>query len=479
MIAGISLLLAIPLGMAGVVYLLLRWRRAAGLLAVLTAVLLALLVSVLPIDRPIRLWGAPPVALGETITLFGRELTLEPSDRVAMAFLFLSAAGIFLLAWRFTAHTLLFPFGLGVLSLLCGALLIRPLIYAALLIETAAVLSAATLQMERRPFTRGGLRYLAFSILALPGLLATHWLLERYALTPNETELLGTAAALIAISFALLLGVFPFHTWVPAIARDGAPLSGAFVLTVMNSGIWFLLLNFLEEFPWLNEYPYFSSFVFAAGLAMVVLGGIAAATQQRLASVSGYAALADSGSALIALSLGNRLGPTLSLLSLFARPFGLLLLGAGLSGILRSARTDDQLTALEGVGYRTPWSVAALAMGGLSMAGIPPSVGFAWRWSLCRALVAADRSGAAFVLLLAGLGVMAGVARGVTALLNGPPAPKPAGQASSEEHSGEGWLTVLLLAFFIALAIAAGIFPQGIAGAATRLVETYTFFGAP
>ena len=273
MIAGPLLLLILPLAMAGIVYILLRWTSVSALLAIGTALALGFAVVTLPLDQPVHFWGGRQIAMGETVTFFGRELVLEQEDRVAMAFLFFTSAGVFFLAARFAPHSLLFPMGLALLSLLSGALLIRPLIYAALLVEIAAALSVFALQVEGGAPTRGGLRYLTFTTLALPGLLVTHWLLERYALTPNETGLLSTAAMLLALSFALLLGVVPFHTWVSAVASDSAPLAGTFVLTIGNGVVWFLLLDFLETYPWLSSNPRFESVVFTAGLAMVIVGG--------------------------------------------------------------------------------------------------------------------------------------------------------------------------------------------------------------
>jgi NADH:ubiquinone oxidoreductase subunit 2 (subunit N) len=223
-IAGPILLLILPLAMAGIVYILLRWTPLSALLAAGTALALGFAIVTLPLDQPVRFWGGRQIAMGETVTFFGRELVLEQADRMAMAFIFFAAAGIFFLAWRFAKHSLLLPMGLALLSLFSGALLIRPLIYAALLVEIAAALSVFALQAEHRPSTRGGLRYLTFTTLALPGLLVTHWLLERYTLTPDETALLSTAAALLALSFALLLGAVPFHSWVPAVASDSLSL---------------------------------------------------------------------------------------------------------------------------------------------------------------------------------------------------------------------------------------------------------------
>jgi len=471
------LLLILPLAMAGIVLILLRWASLSALLAVGTALAVGIAVVELPLDQPVRPFsffgGDYQIALGETVTFFGCELVLEPADRMAMAFLFFTSAGIFFLAWRLAPHSLLFPMGLALLSLLSGALLIQPFIYAALLIEISAAISIFALQAEGQVSARGGLRYLTFTTLALPGLLVTHWLLERYALTPDETGLLSVAATLLAISFALLLGVVPFHTWVPAVASDSVPLASTFVLTVSNGVIWFLLLDFLETYSWLSSHPRFVPLVSTIGLVMVIVGGLLAPAQRRLGSLMGYAAMIDSGSAFIALGMNSRLGLTLTLLSLLVRPFGLILMAAGLSGLRACTGGDDGFDALRGLGWRAPWSTAALVLGGLSVAGLPVSAGFVWRWALCRAL-ASSSPDSALLLLLAGAGVMVGVYQGVSALLVRPRSPE--NRSVVPQDTSEGWLTAAVVAVAIMACVGIGLFPQVLTPLAVRLAETYTFF---
>jgi NADH:ubiquinone oxidoreductase subunit 2 (subunit N) len=459
--------------MAGIVYILLRWTSLSALLAIGTALALGGAVITLPLDQPVHFWGGRQIAMGDAVTFFGRELILEQADRVAMAFLFFTSAGIFFLAWRFASRSLLLPMGLGLLSLLSGALLIQPLIYAALLIGIAAALSVFALQAEGKAPTRGGMRYLTFTTLALPGLLVTHWLLERYALTPDDTGLLSASAILLALSFALLLGVVPFHTWVTGVGSDSVPLAGTFVLTVGNGAVWFLMLDFLETYPWLSSHPRFESLIFAAGLAMIVVGGLLAPAQRRLGLLVGYAALIDSGAALIALSMSSRLGLALVILSLLMRPFGLILMSAGVSGLRARNGDADDFDALHGLGWQARWSTAALVFGGLSAAGLPVSAGFICRWALCRAL-APSSPGAALLLLLAGVGVMVGVWRALSALVV---RPRP-----SEDQSvvpsvlPEGRLTAMVVVVAIMACVGVGLFPQVLAPLAVRLTEAYTFF---
>ena len=304
------------------------------------------------------------------------------------------------------------------------------------------------------------MRYLTFTILALPGLLVTHWLLERYALTPDDTGLLSASATLLALSFALLLGVVPFHTWVTGIGGDSVPLAGTFVLTVGNGAVWFLLLDFLETYPWLSSHPRFESLIFAPGLAMVVMGGLLAPAQRRLGLLMGYAALVDSGAALIALSMSSRLGLALVILSLLIRPVGLNIMSAGLSGLRARNGGADDFDALRGLGWQARWSTAALVFGGLSAAGLPVSAGFIYRWALCRAL--------------AGVGVMVGVGRALSALVVRPRSSEDRSVVSSV--SPEGRLTAVVVVVAIMACVGVGLFPQVLAPLAVRLTEAYTFF---
>jgi NADH:ubiquinone oxidoreductase subunit 2 (subunit N) len=461
--------------MAGIVYILLRWLSTlAAWLAVGTALVLGFAAITLPLDEPVQAWGGRQIAMGETVTVFGRELAFEQSDRMAMAFLFFASAGLFFLAWRFAPRSLFLPMGLGLLSLLCATLLITPLIYAALFLEMAAALSIFALQAEGRAPTRGGLRYLTFTTLALPGVLITHWLLERYAITPDETELLSSASILLAVSFALLLGAAPFHTWVTAVAGDSLPLAGTFVLTVNNGAVWFLLLDFLETYPWLGSHPLFSPLVSGVGVVMIVVGALLSPAQRRLGTLIGYAALVDSGAALVALGLNSRLGVSLVLLSLSVRPFGLALLAAGLGGLRTSHGGGDVLASdLHGLGWKAPWSTVAVVFGALSIAGLPVSAGFVWRWALCRAL-APSRLGTALFLLVAGVCVMVGVWRKISILMMRPRSPEDRSVVSL--NPTEGWLTAAVVIVAIAASIGVGLFPQVVAPLADQLAGTYTFF---
>jgi formate hydrogenlyase subunit 3/multisubunit Na+/H+ antiporter MnhD subunit len=113
-----------------------------------------------------------------------------------------------------------------------------------------------------------------------------------------------------------------------------------------------------------------------------------------------------------------------------------------------------------------------LVVGGLSTAGLPASAGFVWRWALYRALTPSG-SGYALILVLAGLGVMLGLWRGLSALLERPHSPE---NRSVIKGPSEGWLTAAVVVVAILGCVGVGIFPQVLAPYASRLADAYTFF---
>ena len=473
MIAGLVLFLVLPLALSGVVYALRRWATLTALLSVGMALALGIAIVVLPLGRTVELWGRE-IVMGGTISLLGRELVLEEVDRIAIAFLYLTAAGIFALAWQVSPRAMLFPVGFGLLSLLSGSLLIRPLIYASLLVGVAIALSIFALQPEDRGPTRGGLQYLSFSLLALPGLLVIHWLMERYALTPDNTALLDAAAVLLTLSFALLLGSVPFHPWIPALASDSEPLASAFVFTVNNGAIWFLLLAFLETYPDLIAYPSFAPLVSSAGLVMVGVGGLFAASQRSLGRLMGYGVVADSGVALVALGMASEQGLSLAMLGLLVRPLGVALMAAGLKGLRGQHPGGDDLEVLEGLARRAPWSTLAFVIGGVSVAGLPISGGFAARWALYRALAPSNLS-SALVMMFGSVGIMVGVWRVLSALLSRS-APSPVEMSESGQDSPlQRWLLAGLVVLAVGGCVGVGLFPRLVAPTAVRLASLYTF----
>jgi len=487
MIAGPLLLVSLPLLVAPLIWLLRRWAALAALLSAGTSLLLALMSWYLPLDEPVPFWGRE-VALGESVSVLGREMVMSDANRLALVLIFLIAAGLFTFAWRVSQGWTFYPLAMAVLGVLSGALLIESHIYAVLFLQIAAALCVFLIQGGQIGSTRGALRFLTFVTLAIAPILVTSWYLGRYEWTPDDTSLLDTSVLLFAFGFAILLGVVPFHTWVPAVSQDAPPLVSTFILGIFYAVVWFILLDLIESYQWLAAHPDFRTALSYSGYMMIGLGALMASVQRRLGHLMGYAALADMGAAQVALGLGTPAGLTAALSALGARAIGLAVMAMGVSVIRHRAQGDD-FDKLVGWGRHVPWSAAALVVGGLSLAGLPPGAGFAVRWSITR-LVARESTAGAIFLLLAAMAVGIGVVRALQALFR-EPAPDYVGSeivAEIEAKSKEGEvqeppereprLASAIIIVGLGLCLALGLWPQLHMGIIKQVTEGYTFLSS-
>lgn len=455
-------------------------RLFTGLMSWLAAAvsgMIGMLVALVPLDRAFTI-GPLTVTLGEPFTFLGRVAVIEPVDRLPLMMITFTATVLFILAWRLLPHSNFFPVGLVILALLAGALMVEQVVYAALLMEMAAILTVFPLHepiideegTRYGGSARGGLQYMSYVTLALPGLMITQLFLEQFAIFPSDTSLLRSATVLLALSFALLLGAVPFQAWLSSVATDGSPPVVTFLFTVNLSTVWFLLLAYLESYSWLSDQVAFGSLFTTVGLIMMVTGGALAAAQNRLGRIVGYATLVDNGAMFLALGTRQATGLSLTVLMWVARPLALGLMTLGLDGLRRLRQGDDRLAVMTGAAWVVPWRTLAFVLGGIAMAGFPLSLGFAARWGLYRLLAETNVFQAVFALVGSG-GVMMGLVNATRTLLShAEDGPQPVAMKREDPV-----VLIMILALFAAT-IVLGIFPQVVSQVAVQMAEGFTFF---
>ncbi len=471
---------------AAALQVLRRFTLIVAWVSAIAAGAIAAFVMMVPLDQTVDL-GRVSVTLGAPLSVLGRVVVIEPVDRLPLTLIALIASVLFLVAWRLLPRSIFFAQGLAILALLSGALMVEQVVYAALLVEIAALLSILPLaeplvdeQGNRYSGgARGGLQYMVYTTLALPGLMITQLLLEQFAVFPNDLGLLRTATILLAFSFALLLGAVPFQSWLSAVATDGSPPMVTFLFTVNLGAVWFLLLDYLETYSWLSAQAAFGQLFTLVGLIMMVAGGTLAASQNRLGRIVGYATLVDNGAMFVALGSRHVTGLSLSVMMLIARPLSLGLMALGLDGLRRLGQGDDRAETLAGVAWQVPWRTLAFVVGGISMAGFPLSLGFAARWGLYRLLAEANLF-QAVLALLSSAGVMMGLVNTMRLVLSPSRSPVDVGSPVDSSPVGRRGMREdpVVLAMILALlvgTIVLGLFPQLVSGIAFQMAEGFTF----
>jgi len=482
---GPVVLIGLPLAVSLVLQVLRRWTALMAFLATATALFGGLLV----LSSPLLDWlplSTVDVAIEQPFYILGRVLTIEPVDRLPLIFIFFTAAGLFVIAWRLLPHSNFFPTGLMMVAMLAGAMMLRQVVFTALLIEIAAVLAVFPLHEPVGGHYgggsgKGGARYIAYITLALPGLMITQLLLELFTVFPNDTALLQSATILLGLSFAILLGAVPFQAWLSTVATDGSPPVVTFLFTVNMGAAWFMLLAYLESYAWLGRQAMFSPLFTTVGLLMMIIGGSLAAAQRRPGRLIGYATLVDNGAMFMALGTRQVAGVALTLMILMARPLALGLMTMGLDGLKRLGNSDDSTAnngastaSLEGAGWRAPWRAVAFVVGGIAMAGFPLSLNFAARWGLYR-VIAETSLFQAVLALLGCAGVMMGVI-GVARMLFAPRLKAATQQNDGREGNREDLVVLILIMVLIGATLALGIFPGAVGEIALQMAEGFTFF---
>jgi len=192
--------------------------------------------------------------------------------------------------------------------------------------------------------------------------------------------------------------------------------------------------------------------------ALTALLGIAhAAVQNRLSRVIAYSSIENTGLivtgfgiALTGAATGDRRliagGLLAATLQIVAHTAAKSLLFTSAAGIEAAVGGEDDLEALRGRARHTPWSGFGLAVGSLTLAGLPPTAGFVSEWFLLESLMQQFRVpglGYRLVLALAGAAValtagFAGVTfvRLVGLIVLGRKPAEPLGEAGITRGSG-------------------------------------------
>ncbi len=219
---GPVVLLVLPLVAAGVTYFVRRWSFLAAWIAAITAAVLAILCLRLPLDRSALVLGRE-VAFGQPVVILGRTLALDPAGQIWLAFIFGLAAVLYLFAWRISQGHSFFSFSLVILSLYSLVVTLQDFALGVMVFALAATLAVLIIQAGQLGSVRGAQRYLVITLLAVPCLLGSAWLVGQSELLLGEAEMLRNALPLAAMGFALLLAVFPFSSWMPTVAADAPP----------------------------------------------------------------------------------------------------------------------------------------------------------------------------------------------------------------------------------------------------------------
>ncbi|KAA3643265.1 MAG: hypothetical protein DWQ07_22375 [Chloroflexi bacterium] len=400
--------IAMPLGLAVVLFFLRAWPRAIAFVGAGLSLVLAFAAWQLPLDAPVAL-GVTTLRVSSTLEVLGRSFTISDVDRPLLVVLFLLSAAWSLGAVLARPVNLFVPVSLAITSLLIAALSVEPFLYAALLIEIAVLLSVPLLVPPGQRPGRGVFRFLAFQTIGMPFILFVGWLLVGVEASPSDLDLVVRAAVLIGLGFAFLLAVFPFHSWLPMLGEEADPFVVAFLALMLPGVVSLFAMGFLNRYAWLRDSADVYSLLAIQGAVMVLLGGLGAALQKNLGKVLGYTALFEIGLSLLSISLVDQHGTGFFFALLLPRSLALIVLGIGVSRLKHLTGGGLTRADLRSLGWQHPAVSISVLVALFTLAGVPLLAAFPVRLGLWMALAGQSLwlAGAALLggggLLLSGL----------------------------------------------------------------------------
>jgi NADH-quinone oxidoreductase subunit N len=226
------------------------------------------------------------------------------------------------------------------------------------------------------------------------------------AVTPLEI----VALVLVAAGLGFKVAAVPFHLWAPdtyqgapapvtALIASGSKVASFAVLIAVTGAV-------IGHAP-ANSGSTWTVLLLVMAAASVVVGNLAALAQTSVRRILAYSAIAHAGYMLLGIAAHTPASNAAVLY--YAITYALTTVGTfGAVGIVERAVGSDRLEAFAGLSRKNPLLAATMMVYLLSLAGIPPLVGFWVKFNLFAAVLRApDAGGWGFAFVAAAIGASA------------------------------------------------------------------------
>jgi NADH-quinone oxidoreductase subunit M len=259
------------------------------------------------------------------------------------------------------------------------------------------------------------------SAMVLVGLIAAYVVagagtfdLTELAKFPFPAAFQNWAFIVVFVGFAILAGLWPFHTWAPT-GHVAAPTAASMLLAgvVMKLGAYGALRVAMTLFPiglhtWQNT-------IAVLAVVGIVYGALVALVQQDFKFVIGYSSVSHMGFVLLGLMTLTQIGLTGAVLQMFSHGIiaGLLFAVVGRMVYDRTHTRDLAVLQPMNLNRALPFAAVTFVIGGAASMGLPGFSGFI---AELQVLVGAWQTFPVFGVLAA-VGILAGVAYTLRVLL--------------------------------------------------------------
>ncbi len=188
------------------------------------------------------------------------------------------------------------------------------------------------------------------------------------------------------IGFGFKLSLFPFHSWaVDTYTGSRAPVSSFLSTASKLMALVIMLRLMLVSFP-IN---YVNTFFMVLSVITMFYGNITAIMQRDVKRMLAYSSIANAGYMVLVFTVSSSaLNDALGAIILFAIAYVLMKGGAFISmETFEGSKRETTLESISGLGKTNPILAFSFSILLLSLAGVPPTIGFMGKFYLFLSLV--------------------------------------------------------------------------------------------
>lgn len=231
------------------------------------------------------------------------------------------------------------------------------------------------------------------------------WLSDHRSVT--DSPLLAVGMALMLVGFGFKIAAAPFHMWSPDVYQGAPTPVTAFMATGVKAAsfaafarvMFVAFLSSKVEWTWA---------LWGMAAITILWGNLGALVQTDLKRLLAYSSIGHAGYLLMAFvgapGTGLADNPRVGGLLFYLLSYTIMTVGAFavISLLTRDGADDVDISRLDGLAARQPWLAAGLAVCLLSLAGVPPTMGFVAKFYVFAAVIEGGHIGLAVVGAIGG-----------------------------------------------------------------------------
>lgn len=191
----------------------------------------------------------------------------------------------------------------------------------------------------------------------------------------QQTLILNFGLVFLVIGIAFKLGAVPFHMWVPDVYQGSPTSVTMFLSTVPKIAAIALLIRLLIDGLGELQHYWADLFMILAVLS-IAIGSLVALTQTNIKRMLAYSTISHIGFVLLGFVTGVVDGYGAAVFYVLAYILMSLAAFGSIIVLNRKGFEADQISDFQGLSKHSPWFALIMLVVMLSMAGVPPFIGF-------------------------------------------------------------------------------------------------------